>query len=77
MIRAEIELGGQLEVINIDVKTKSEAIEKIWNMFGYMTYIISLEEVEDEQVDSNESDDSNELDGASGDEKGDVLQANE
>lgn len=77
MIRAEIELGGQLEVINIDVKTKSEAIEKIWNMFGYMTYIISLEEVEDEQVDSNESDDSNELDGASGDSQGDVLQANE
>ena len=48
MIRAEIELGGQLEVINIDVKTKSEAIEKIWSMFGYMTYIISLEEVENE-----------------------------
>lgn len=55
MIRAEIELGGQLEVINIDVKTKSEAIEKIWNMFGFMTYIISLEEVEDE-ADSGKSD---------------------
>lgn len=77
MVRAEIELGGQLEVINIDVKTKSEAIEKIWNMFGYMTYIISLEEVEDEQVDSNESDDSNELNGASGSTQGDILQANE
>lgn len=77
MVRAEIELGGQLEVINIEAKTKSEAIEKIWNMFGYMTYIISLEEVEDEQVDSNESDDSNELDGASGSTQGDVLQANE
>lgn len=77
MVRAEIELGGQLEVINIEAKTKSEAIEKIWNMFGYMTYIISLKEVEDEQVDSNESDDSNELDGASGDSQGDVLQANE
>lgn len=77
MIRAEIELGGQLEVINIEVKTKSEAIEKIWNMFGYMTYIISLEEVEDEQVDSNESDDSNELDGTSGDPQGDILQTNE
>ncbi len=56
MVRAEIELGGQLEVINIDVKTKSEAIEKIWSMFGYMTYIIGLEEVEDES-DSVESTD--------------------
>jgi hypothetical protein len=48
MVRAEIELGGQLEVINIDVETKPEAVEKIWSMFGYMTYIIGLEEVEDE-----------------------------
>ncbi|MCR5493018.1 MAG: hypothetical protein K6F12_05065 [Streptococcus sp.] len=62
MIRAEIELGGQLEVINIEVKTKSEAIEKIWNMFGYMTYIISLEEVQDE-ADSDKPDDSGEPDG--------------
>lgn len=76
MIRAEIELGGQLEVINIDVKTKPEAIEKIWNMFGYMTYIISLEEVEDE-IDSVESNDIDESAGTSGDSQGDVLQANE
>lgn len=76
MIRAEIELGGQLEVINIEVKTKSEAIEKIWNMFGYMTYIISLEEVENE-TDSVESTDTDEYTGASGDEKGDILQTNE
>lgn len=76
MIRAEIELGGQLEVINIDVKTKPEAIEKIWNMFGYMTYIINLEEVEDE-ADSNEPIDSDESAGASGDTQGDILQANE
>lgn len=57
MIRAEIELGGQLEVVNIDVKTKSEAIEKIWDMFGYMTYIIGLEEVVDGTIDSNQSTD--------------------
>lgn len=62
MIRAEIELGGQLEVVNIDVKTKSEAIEKIWDMFGYMTYIIDLEEVENEP-DSNKPDDDNESTG--------------
>lgn len=59
MVRAEIELGGQLEVINIDVKTKSEAIEEIWSMFGYMTYIIDLEEVEDES-DSVKSTDTDE-----------------
>lgn len=76
MIRAEIELGGQLEVINIDVETKSEAIEKIWSMFGYMTYIISLEEVEDES-DSVESNDIDESAGASGNSQGDILQANE
>ena len=76
MIRAEIELGGQLEVINIEVKTKSEAIEKIWDMFGYMTYIISLEEVENE-TDSVESTDTDEYTGASGITQGDVLQTNE
>lgn len=76
MIRAEIELGGQLEVVNIDVKTKSEAIEKIWSMFGYMTYIISLEEVENE-TDSVKSTDIDEHTGASGDAQGNVLQANE
>lgn len=57
MVRAEIELGGQLEVINIDVKTKSEAIEKIWSMFGYMTYIISLEEEVEHESDSIKSTD--------------------
>ena len=76
MIRAEIELGGQLEVINIDVKTKSEAIEKIWNMFGYMTYIISLEEVENE-TDSVKPTDPDEYTRTSGITQGDILQTNE
>lgn len=76
MIRAEIELGGQLEVINIDVKTKPEAIEKIWSVFGYMTYIISLEEVEDES-NSVKSTDIDEPAGTSGAHEGDVLQTNE
>lgn len=56
MIRAEIELGGQLEVIDIKAKDKSEAIEEIWRTYGLMTYIISLREVNDEQIDSNEPD---------------------
>ena len=76
MIRAEIELGGQLEVINIEVKTKSEAIEKIWDMFGYMTYITSLEEVEHE-TDSVKPTDTDEHTGTSRDLQGDILQADE
>ena len=76
MIRAEIELGGQLEVINIEVKTKAEAIEKIWNMFGYMTYIISLEEVE-HGTDSVKPTDTDEYTRESGDPQRDILQANE
>ncbi len=48
MIRAEIELGGQLQVLKLDTESKSEAIEKIWNTFGYTTYIINLEEVVNE-----------------------------
>lgn len=48
MIRAELTLGGQLEVVNFDVETKSEAIEKVWNTYGYLTTIERLSEVEDE-----------------------------
>lgn len=48
MIRAEIELGGQLQVLKLDTESKPEAIEKIWNTFGYTTYIINLEEVVNE-----------------------------
>lgn len=56
MIRAELTLGGQLEVVNFDVETKSEAIEKVWNTYGYLTRIERLIEVEDEQIDSNKPD---------------------
>ena len=76
MIRAELTLGGQLEVINFDVETKSEAIEKVWNTYGYLTTIERLSEVENE-TDSVKSIDSDESAGTSGDEKGDVLQVNE
>lgn len=76
MIRAELTLGGQLEVIDFDVETKSEAIEKVWNTYGYLTTIERLSEVEDE-TDSVKSIDSNESAGASGNQKGDILQTNE
>lgn len=58
MIRAELTLGGQLEVVNFDVETKPEAIEKVWNTYGYLTTIERLSEVEDEtdSVKSNNTD---------------------
>lgn len=55
MIRAEIELGGQLEVVSIEAESKSKAIEEIWDTYGYMTYIIGLEEVLDDTIDSIQS----------------------
>ncbi|WJQ86089.1 hypothetical protein QSV38_02170 [Streptococcus parasuis] len=57
MIRAEIELGGQLEVVLIEGESKSKAIEKIWDTYGYMTYIVGLEEVVDDTIDSIQSTD--------------------
>ena len=48
MIRAEIELGGQLEVVFIEAENKSKAIEKIWDTYGFMTYIVGLDEVVDD-----------------------------
>ena len=48
MIIAHIELGGQLEVVNLEeVATKSEAIEHIWVTYGIMTPIFELSEEED------------------------------
>ena len=55
MIRAEIELGGQSEVVFIEAESKSKAIEKIWDTYGYMTYIVGLEEVVDGEIDSDQS----------------------
>lgn len=64
MIRAELTLGGQLEIIDFDVETKPEAIEKIWDTYGYLTRIERLSEVERE-TDSIKSIDSDESAGAS------------
>lgn len=64
MIRAELTLGGQLEIIDFDVETKPEAIEKIWDTYGYLTRIERLSEVERE-TDSIKSNDIDESAGAS------------
>jgi len=77
MIRAEIELGGKLEVVHVDVKTKEEAIEFLLSkQLGFLTQIWKLEEVNDE-TNSIKSDDANKSAGEGGDEKGDILQADE
>ena len=58
MIRADLELGGELTQINLDVKTKKEAIEKVWEIFGISTTIINLYteiELEEGVVDGNSS----------------------
>ena len=48
MIKAHIEIGGQLEIIDVvEVETKSEAIEHIWDTYGIMTPIFKLFDEED------------------------------
>ena len=48
MIKAHIEIGGQLEIIEItEAETKSEAIEHIWYTYGIMTPIFELFDEED------------------------------
>lgn len=82
MIKADVAIAEQRQIIDVPVETKSEAIRVLWNTYGPAIDIKrwvedEQEEVEDEQIDSNEPDDSGELDGASGDTKGDILQVNE
>lgn len=82
MIRADVAIAEQRQIIDVPVETKSEAIRVLWNTYGPAIDIKrwvedEQEEVKDDQVDSNESDDSGELDGKGGDEKGDILQVNE
>lgn len=42
MIKAHVELGGQLTVLDLKVSTKKEAIEQIWKQYGIATPIIEL-----------------------------------
>lgn len=82
MIKADVVVAEQRQIIEVPVDNKSDAIRVLWNTYGLGIDIKRWveddeEEVKDEQVDSNESDNSDESDGESGDEKGDVLQTNE
>lgn len=80
MIKADVVIAEQRQIIDVPVETKSEAIRVLWDTYGLSIDIKGLiddEEVENGQTDSTESDNPNGSDGTSGDAKGDVLQANE
>lgn len=79
MIKADVKIAEQRQIIEVPVDNKSDAIRVLWNTYGLGIDIKrwvedDQEEVKDEQVDSNESSDSNESDGTSGDPQGDLLQ---
>lgn len=79
MIKADVKIAEQRQIIEVPVDNKSDAIRVLWNTYGPGIDIKrwvedDQEEVKDEQVDSNESSDSNESDGTSGDPQGDLLQ---
>ncbi|MDU7908502.1 MAG: hypothetical protein E7J46_02295 [Streptococcus lutetiensis] len=68
MIKADIKIAEQRQIVDVPVETKSEAIRVLWNTYGLGIDIKrwvedDQEEVKDEQTDSNESSDSNESDG--------------
>ncbi len=82
MIKADVKIAEQRQIIEVPVDNKSDAIRVLWDTYGPGIDIKrwvedDQEEVKDEQVDSNESSDSNESDGTSGDSQGDILQTNE
>ena len=82
MIKADVKIAEQRQIIEVPVDDKSDAIRVLWNTYGPGIDIKrwvedDQEEVKDEQVDSNESSDSNESDGTSRDLQGDILQTNE
>lgn len=82
MIKADVVIAEQRQIIDVPVETKPEAIRVLWDTYGLAIDIKGWvdddeEEVKDGQVDSTESDNPDESDGTSGDEKGDVLQTNE
>lgn len=82
MIKADVKIAEQRQIIEVPVDDKSDAIRVLWNTYGPGIDIKGWveddqEEVKDEQTDSNEPTDSNEFDGASGITQGDILQTNE
>ena len=82
MIKADVKIAEQRQIIEVPVDDKSDAIRVLWDTYGLGIDIKGWvedeeEEVKDEQTDSNEPTDSDESDGTSGDPQGDILQTNE
>ena len=80
MIKADVVIAEQRQIIEVPVDNKSDAIRVLWNTYGLGIDIkrwVEDEEVKDEQVDSNEPSDSGEPSGKGGDPQGDILQVNE
>ncbi|MCO4628706.1 hypothetical protein Si038_00793 [Streptococcus infantarius subsp. infantarius] len=82
MIKADIKIAEQRQIVEVPVDNKSDAIRVLWNTYGLGIDIKrwvedDQEEVKDEQVDSVKSIDIDEPAGTSGAQEGDVLQANE
>ena len=82
MIKADVVIAEQRQIVEVPVDDKSDAIRVLWNTYGLGIDIKrwvedDQEEVKDEQTDSNESTDSDESDGTSGDPQGDILQTDE
>ena len=82
MIKADVKIAEQRQIIEVPVDDKSDAIRVLWNTYGPGIDIKGWveddqEEVKNEQTDSSESTDSDESDRTSGDPQGDILQTNE
>lgn len=83
MIKADVVIAEQRQIIDVPVMTKPEAIRVIFKTYGISTEIKrwiedkEQEEVKDEQVNSEESNDVDDAKRASGNQEGDVLQSNE
>ena len=80
MIKADVVIAEQRQIVDVPVETKQEATRVLWDTYGLAIdikgWVDDDEEVKDE-ADSAEPDNSDESDGASGSTQGDVLQVNE
>lgn len=64
MIKADIVIAEQRQIVEVPVDNKSDAIRVLWNTYGLGIDIKRwIEEEKDEQTDSNEPTDSDESDG--------------
>lgn len=64
MIKADVVIAEQRQIVEVPVDNKSDAIRVLWNTYGLGIDIKRwIEEEKDEQTDSNEPTDSDESDG--------------